>query len=409
MAITPVRPDARPFHVLAKPTGPICNLDCEYCFFLSKEALYPGDEFRMTAEVQERYIRQVLAQRSPEVAISWQGGEPTLMGLDFFRRAVELAERYRRPDQRVLHTLQTNGTRLDDEWAAFFKAHEFLVGLSVDGPREVHDRYRVDKGGKGTFDRVMRGWEALDRHAVDVNILCTIHAANQDRGLEVYRYFRDDLGARYVERVTQALLPLANLGWKTSRGEQRPLYVQEGDRVTDRSVRPDAFGRFLIEVFDEWVRRDVGRVFVQHFDAALANWCGLPPGVCVFSETCGHALAVEHNGDLHSCDHFVETKYRLGNIREQTLSEMVASPKQQTFGVAKLLTLPGECRRCDVRFACNGGCPKNRFGTTPDGEGGLNYLCEGYKAFYRHIDEPMRIMAGLLEQRRPAAEVVEYL
>ena len=404
------------FHVLAKPTGPICNLDCEYCFFLSKEALYPGAGFRMTPEVQERYIRQLVSsQRGPEVAVAWQGGEPTLAGLDFFRRGVELVERYRRPDQRVLHTIQTNGTRLDGEWARFFEEHGFLVGLSVDGPKEVHDRYRVDRGGRGTFDRVMRGWEALQRHGVDVNFLCTVHAANADRGPEVYRFFRDTLGAGFiqfipiVERVTEALLPLANLGWKTERGAKRPLYVQQGDRVTDRSVEPGAFGRFLIQVFDEWVRRDVGRVFIQHFDAALANWVGAPPGVCVFSETCGLSLAMEHNGDLYSCDHFVEPGHRLGNIRDRAMADLIASPKQQAFGIAKAAGLPAECRRCDVRFACQGGCPKNRFHRTPDGEEGLNYLCAGYKAFFRHIDEPMRIMAGLLAQGRPPAEVRQVL
>jgi uncharacterized protein len=414
MVVNRSEPDS--FHVLAKPTGPICNLDCEYCFFLSKEALYPGDRFRMSEEVQERYIRQlVTSQRGPEVALSWQGGEPTLMGLDFFRRSVELAERYRRPDQRVLHTIQTNGTLLDDEWAAFFRAHGFLVGLSLDGPRDIHDRYRVDRGGRGTFDRVMRGWEALRSREVDVNVLCTVHAANQERPLDVYRFFRDTLGAEYiqfipiVERVEEALLPLANLGWKTSRHEKRPLYVQAGDRVTDRSVDGEAFGRFLIGVFDEWVRRDVGRVYVQHFDAALANWYGAPPGVCVFSETCGLSLAVEHNGDLHSCDHFVEPKHRLGNIGERSLAELVGSPKQQTFGIAKLATLPAYCRSCDVRFACHGGCPKNRFTRTPDGEDGLNYLCPGYKAFFHHIDEPMRIMAGLLARQRPPSEVSAIL
>lgn len=400
------------FHVLAKPSGPTCNLDCEYCYFLSKEALYPGATFRMTEAVQERYIREVVrSQRGPEAVVAWQGGEPTLMGLDFFRRAVALAERYRRPDQRVLHTIQTNGTRLDGEWAAFFREHDFLVGLSVDGPQEIHDRYRVDRGGRGTFDRVMRGWDSLKSHGVDVNVLCTVHAANADHPLEVYRFFRDTMGVRFVqfipivERVTEALLPLANLGWKATRDGKRPLTAQEGDRVTDRSVEPEAFGRFLIEIFDEWVRRDVGRVFIQHFDAALASWVGVPPGVCVFSETCGRSLAMEHNGDLYSCDHFVEPKHLLGNIADQCMAELIATPRQQAFGVAKAAGLPSVCRRCDVRFACHGGCPKNRFRRTPDGEGGLNYLCPGYMAFFRHIDEPMRIMAGLLEQGRPAADI----
>ena len=404
------------FHVLAKPTGPVCNLDCEYCFFLSKEALYPDSEFRMTPEVQEQYVRQMVrSQQVEEVVIAWQGGEPTLAGLDFFRRGVALAEEYRRPGQRVLHTIQTNGTRLDDEWARFFAAHDFLVGLSLDGPAEIHDRYRVDRGGRGTFDRVLRGWTALKARDVDVNILCTVHAANSDRGLEVYRFFRDDLGAQFiqfipiVERVTESLLPLANLGWKTERGEKRPLYVQEGSRVTDRSVEPEAFGRFLIDVFDEWVRRDVGRVFVQHFEAALANWIGVPPGVCVFSEECGLSLAMEHNGDLYACDHFVEPKYRLGNITDRRMHELIASPQQRAFGIAKAAGLPSECRRCDVRFACNGGCPKNRFRETADGEPGLNYLCGGYKAFFRHIDRPMRIMAELVAEGRPAADVREVL
>ena len=404
------------FHVLAKPTGPVCNLDCEYCFFLSKEALYPDSRFRMTPEVQEQYVRQMVrSQQVEEVVIAWQGGEPTLAGLDFFRRGVELAERYRRPGQRVLHTIQTNGTRLDDEWARFFAAHDFLVGLSVDGPAAIHDRYRVDRGGRGTFGKVLRGWEALKARDVDVNILCTVHAANSDRGLEVYRFFRDDLGAEFiqfipiVERVTEALLPLANLGWKTERGEKLPLYVQEGTRVTDRSVEPEAFGRFLIDVFDEWVRRDVGRVFVQHFEAALANWVGLPPGVCVFSEECGLSLAMEHNGDLYACDHFVEPKYLLGNIMDRRMHELIASPKQGAFGIAKAAGLPSACQRCDVRFACNGGCPKNRFRETADGEPGLNYLCVGYKAFFRHIDEPMRVVAALVAEGRPAAEVREVL
>ena len=404
------------YHVLAKPTGAICNLDCEYCFFLSKEALYPGDEFRMPDGVLERYVRQLLAsQKGPQVTVAWQGGEPTLMGLDFFRRMVELVEKYRKPDQAIEHTLQTNGTRLDDEWAAFFREHDFLIGLSVDGPRAMHDRYRVDKGGKGTFDRVMRGWEALQRHGVEVNVLCTVHAANADHPVEVYRFFRDELGVRFiqfipiVERVEPELIQLANAGWRERPGGKRPLYTQTGRMVTDRSVKPDAFGRFLIGVFDEWVRRDVGRVFVQHFDAALASWHGTVPGVCIFQETCGRAVALEHNGDVYSCDHFVEPRYRLGNINERPLGDLVGSLKQQEFGVKKLITLPTYCRECEVRFACHGGCPKNRFIETPDGEPGLNYLCAGYRAFFRHVDIPMRIMAGLLSEGRPPAEVMTLL
>lgn len=401
------------FHLLAKPTGAICNLDCEYCFFLSKEQLYPGDRFRMTDTLLETYLRQLLeSHRTPEVTVAWQGGEPTMMGLEFFQRAVELVERHRRPWQRVLHTIQTNGVLIDARWAAFFKKHGFLVGLSVDGPREIHDRYRTDKRGQGSFGRVMAGYEQLRAHEVDVNVLCTVHAANQDRPLETYRFFRDEMGIRFiqfipiVERTTEALLPLAELGWSTSRKEKRPLYVQSGNQVTGRSVDPEVFGRFLIAIFDEWVARDVGEVFVQMFDAALANWHGEPAGLCVFSETCGNALALEHNGDLYSCDHYVEPAYRLGNITETPMAELVASARQREFGLAKRDTLPQYCRDCEVRHACHGECPRNRFLTTPDGEPGLNYLCAGYKPFFTHVAPAMRLMSELLKEGRAPSEIV---
>ncbi len=404
------------FHVLAKPTGAICNLDCKYCFFLSKEALFPGSRFRMGDDLLETYIRQLLeSHRAPEVTIAWQGGEPTLMKLDFFRRSVALVEQLKRPDQRIQHTIQTNGTTLDDEWGAFFKQHGFLVGLSVDGPREIHDAYRVDKGGKGTFDHVLRGWEVLLRHQVDVNILCTVHAANQERPLDVYRFFRDEMGAEFiqfipiVERVRESALAEASAGWHERPGRGRPLYLVEGDRVTERSVRPEPYGRFLVAIFDEWVRRDVGRVFIQHFDSALANWVRVPGAVCIFAETCGNAVALEHNGDLFSCDHYVEPGYRLGNIRDAHMIELIASPKQVRFGLDKRDTLPRYCRECDVRFACHGECPKNRFITTPEGEPGLNYLCAAYKTFFRHIDRPMKLMADLLRQGRYADEVMTIL
>jgi len=401
------------FHLLAKPTGAVCNLDCEYCFFLSKEMLYPGDRFRMADELLETYLSQLLeAHRTPEVTVAWQGGEPTMMGLDFFKRSVALVEQHRKPWQNIEYTIQTNGVLLDERWAEFFSEHRFLVGLSVDGPRELHDAYRVDKRGEGSFDRVMAGHEHLRSAGVDVNVLCTVHAANQDRALEVYRFFRDEMGVRFiqfipiVERATETLLPLANLGWSTERKEKRPLYVQAGSHVTERSVGPEAYGRFLIDVFDEWVRRDVGEVFVQMFDVALANWHGAPPSLCVFSETCGLALAMEHNGDMYSCDHYVEPDYLLGNIAETPMIEMVASERQQAFGRAKRDSLPQFCLDCDVRFACHGGCPRNRFTTTPDGEDGLNYLCPSYKAFFHHVDPAMGLMSRLLEQDRAPSEIV---
>jgi uncharacterized protein len=402
------------FHLLAKPTGAICNLDCEYCFFLSKEMLYPGSRFRMADDLLETYLRQLIEAhaRSPEVTVvAWQGGEPTMMGLDFFRRSVELAELHRMPHQRIAYTIQTNATLIDDEWAAFFKEHGFLVGVSIDGPREIHDTYRVDKGGRGSFDRVMAGLAQLRDRGVDWNALTTIHAANQDRGREIYRFLRDECGARFmqfipiVERATKETLPIANEGWGEGvRG--RPLYTQEGSLITERSISPEGYGRFLIDVFEEWARRDVGEVFVQMFDVALANWHGEPPSLCVHSETCGLALAIEHTGDLYSCDHFVEPAFKLGNIRDKHMIELIASPQQKQFGLDKRDTLPRFCLECDVRFACHGGCPKDRFVDDPYGEPGLNYLCPSFKAFFHHVDGPMRSMSALLAAGRAPSELV---
>jgi uncharacterized protein len=402
------------FHVMAKPTGAICNLDCEYCFFLSKEMLYPGSRFRMAAELQETYLRQLLEAhaRAPEVVVAWQGGEPTMMGLDFFRRSIELEHAFARPGQRILNTLQTNGTLLDDEWGEFLKRSGFLVGISIDGPPQMHDAYRVDKGGKPTFARVLQGLEVLKRHEVDWNVLTTIHAVNGDHGGEVYRFQRDELGARFIqyipviERATQATLPIADAGW--GHGVKgRPLYTQQGNLVTHRSVGPAQYGRFLIDVFEEWVRRDIGTVYVQMFDTALANWHGEPGGMCVHAKTCGLQLAIEHTGDLYSCDHYVEPGYLLGNIKDKHMLELIASPAQRKFGQDKFATLTKFCLDCDVRFACNGGCPKDRFATSPYGEPGQHYLCPGYKAFFHHVREPMQTMAGLLGANRAPAELMQ--
>ncbi|RME97934.1 MAG: anaerobic sulfatase maturase [Chloroflexi bacterium] len=402
------------FHVLGKPTGAICNLDCKYCFFLSKEMLYPGSRFRMADDLLETYIKQMLeSQRTPEVNLAWQGGEPTLMGLDFFRRVVELAEHYKQPGQSILHSLQTNGTQLDDAWCAFFKQHNFLIGLSVDGPRQLHNAYRVNKGGQGSFEQVMRGWNFLKKHQVDVNILCTVHAANADYPLDVYHFFRDELEAQFiqfipiVERATEPVLPLANLGWSARPGNDRPLYVQAGNLVTARSVQAEQYGRFLTTIFDEWVRRDVGQVYVQLFDVTLGSWMG-QHSLCVFAPTCGNALALEHNGDLYACDHYVEPDYRLGNITETHIIELVASEQQRKFGQDKLDSLPEYCRACQVRHACHGGCPRNRFINTPTGQPGLNYLCAGYKLFFNHVSQPMQMMANLLNHQRAPAEIMRW-
>jgi uncharacterized protein len=389
------------FHLLAKPTGAICNLDCAYCFFLDKEVFYPGSKFHMSDEVLERYIRQLIESHQVDpVNIAWQGGEPTLMGLDFYRKALDLAEKYRRPGMSFLHTMQTNGTLLDDEWGEFFKEHNFLIGISIDGPRELHDVYRVDKGGAPTFDKVMRGLRLLQKHGVDYNILTTVNRVNADHPLEVYRFLRDEAGTDWVQ-----FIPVV----ERINADGRTLY-QEGDTVSERSVLPEQFGRFLSTIFDEWVRNDVGRVYVQTFEAAVRNWVGLPSsGMCVFNETCGLGLAIEHNGDLYACDHFVEPNYLLGNIQDEHMIELVAADQQVKFGQDKRDTLPQYCLECDVRFACHGECPKNRFIQTPDGEPGLNYLCAGFKHFFHHIDHPAQVMAGLIRQGRPAAEVMGIL
>lgn len=384
----------RAFHIMAKPTGSACNLNCAYCFFLKKEALYPDSDFRMSDEVHEAYIRQLLeAHHVPEVTVAWQGGEPTLMGFDFYQRSIELQKKYQKPNTRIENTFQTNGILLDDDWCRFFRENNFLIGLSMDGPKELHDIYRKDKGGRGTFDRVVRAARLLQKHKVEFNVLCTVNATNGDHPLEVYRFFRDELEAPYIQ-----FIPIVERDNETGN--------QEGNTVTDRSVGAEQYGRFLIAIFDEWVKRDVGKMFVLNFDGALAGWLGMAGTVCIFGPTCGLGMALEHNGDLFSCDHFVEPMYRLGNILERPMIDLVASAKQRKFGLDKRNGLPSHCRQCDVLHICNGECPKNRFIETPDGEPGLNYLCAGYKAFFEHADRPMKIMAGLLRQGRQAAEIM---
>lgn len=382
------------YQVMVKPRGPICNLDCAYCYYLSKEQLFPGSDFVMSDELLEDFTRQYIqSQRVPQVTFAWQGGEPALLGVDFFRKAVAFQRKYAPPGMQVENAFQTNGTLLDDAWGAFFRENHFLVGISLDGPPGLHDRYRRDKGGHKTSGEVLRGLNILKKHQVDFNILCTVHAENAAHPLEVYRYFRDELGANFIQ-----FIPIVERGNKTG--------FQSGTKVTERSVDGRSYGDFLIAIFDEWVRRDVGTVFVQMFDVALTHWMGVPGGLCIFDETCGLALALEHNGDLFSCDHYVEPKSRLGNITQSGLGELVASYKQTQFGGAKRATLPRYCRECEVRFACNGGCPKNRIRHTPDGEPGLNILCEGYRTFFNHIDPAMRRMSDLLRHNRLAAEIM---
>jgi uncharacterized protein len=387
----------RAFHIMAKPSGSACNLNCEYCFFLKKGNLYPKSNFHMSDEVHEAYIRQLFeAHRVHQVTVAWQGGEPTLLGLDFFRRSVELQKKYAKPGTRIENTFQTNGILLNDEWCRFFHEQNFLVGLSVDGPKALHDTYRKDKGGRGTFDRVVRAARLLQKHRVEFNILCTVNRKNADHPLAVYRFFRDELKTNYIQ-----FIPIVERDNESG--------YQEGNKVTDRSVQPDPWGRFLIEIFDEWVKRDVGRTFVLNFDGALAGWLGMAGTVCIFGPTCGEGTALEHNGDLYSCDHFVEPNHFLGNILKTPMIELVASDEQRKFGQNKRDTLPQYCRNCEFIHICNGECPKNRFIATPDGEPGLNYLCEGYKVFFKHSDRPMKIMAGLIRRGRLAEEVMNVM
>ena len=401
---------------MVKPAGSRCNLDCKYCYFLSKERMYPESRFAMDDKLLELYIKQYMeSQQYPEVNFSWQGGEPTLMGLDFFEKAVRFQQKYARPGTRILNTIQTNGTLLDKKWCSFFKKYGFLVGLSIDGPEEVHDAYRIGKNGKGSFSRVIKGWQLLKDMGVQYNILCCVHAASQDKPLEVYNFFKDELEAQFiqfipiVERVTPDTLNIADSGWKEPGDKKRVLYTQSGDMVTCRSVTPKDYGKFLISIFDKWVRNDVGETFVQIFDVALGAWFGKPGGLCIFSPTCGNAMALEHSGDLFSCDHFVEPGYRLGNIKKKGMAELAFSKEQIEFGEHKLKSLTEFCRKCNVRFACHGGCPKNRFKKAPDGEPGLNYLCLAYKTFFNHIDRPMKTMVRLFKQHRPPADIMKIL
>jgi len=376
---------ARPFHVMAKPVGAACNLACRYCYYLSKERLYPGSTLRMSDEGLEEFIRQYIeAQPVLEISFVWQGGEPTLAGLDFYRQAVTLQQKYRKPGMQIQNAIQTNATLIDENWCRFFKENDFLVGVSLDGPQDLHDRYRVDRGGQGTFRRVMAGVELLQRFQVDFNILTTVHAANAGSPLEVYRFLRDDMQAQFIQ-----FIPIVE--------RQNESGFQEGYRVTRRSVSGKQYGRFLSTVFDEWVQQDVGQVFIQLFDVALAAWVGQPGGLCIFSETCGTAMVLEHNMDLYACDHFVEPDYLLGNLEKTALAEMAFSDGQIRFGNAKRDLLPLYCRDCEVLFVCHGGCLKNRIRKTPDGEEGLNILCEGYRAFFNHIRKPMESMAARLQ------------
>ena len=397
-------------HVMAKPAGSTCNLDCKYCFYLSKETLRGGPGTgEMSEETLELFIRQYIDGTSgPQVVFSWQGGEPTLRGVGFYRRVVALQKKYAKPNQRIENDLQTNGVLLNEEWAKFLKEHHFLVGLSIDGPRELHDAFRVNKGGAPTFDKVMAAARLLRKFGVPFNTLTCVHRLNASRPLDVYRFLRSELNSTYMQSIPIVQLKTfettAPQKWDESKlpivgsPEARPDHPNSA--VTDWSVDPDEYGYFLSRVFDEWRRKDFGKVLVNHFEALVAQHMGLPSQLCIYSEFCGKGVALEHDGSVYSCDHYVYPEYRLGTAQEKPLAEMVFSPEQVKFGYAKSETLPRYCRECSYLKDCWGECPKNRLIRTPDGEPGLNYLCAGLKQFYKHaLPEVDRIVAEIRQQQ----------
>ncbi len=394
------------FNIIAKPIGSLCNLDCSYCFYLEKEKLYAGsNKFRMNEKVLESYIRQFIETHGGStVDFVWQGGEPTLLGVDYFKKVVSLQRKYA-DGKTIRNAFQTNGVLLNDEWCAFFKEHDFLIGLSIDGPEEIHNRYRITKGGSGSFKQVMRGLEYLKKHEVEFNTLTCVQRDNSYKALQVYRFLKE-IGSQFMQ-----FIPIVErIGNQPDSSGLLLLAPQskEKDRVTEWSVEALQYGIFLQEIFDEWVRNDVGKHFIRIFDNALQAWYGMQANLCVFRETCGDALAIEHNGDLYSCDHYVFPDYKLGNILQTPLAELIRSPQQIRFGMDKQDTLPQYCLDCSYRFICNGGCPKDRFIKTPAGEDGLHYLCAGYKHIFSHIDLYMRFMADELKHKRPPANVMQW-
>ena len=397
------------FHAMAKPIGSTCNLDCTYCYYLSKEKLAQGPGTgRMTDETLEAFIQQyIVGTTGDEVVFSWQGGEPTLLGLDFFRKVIVFQKKHTKPGQRIENDLQTNGTLLDDEWCSFLKEHRFLVGLSIDGPKEIHDHYRVTKGGKPTFDLVFAAAQRLQRHGVPFNTLTCVHRFNGRKPLDVYRFLRQELGSTYIQFIPivehKHFERVAPQKWNDAElprdGEPAARPGNPNSIVTDWSVDPDDWGYFLTKVFDRWLRDDIGKVMVNHFETLVAQHLGFPSQMCVYTENCGTGVAVENDGSVYSCDHYVYPEYRLGNVKTGRLDEMVFSGEQIKFGQSKSASLPQYCRQCAFLKDCWGECPKNRFIRTPDGEPGLNYLCRGFKTFFAHaLPEVERIAATLSQQ-----------
>lgn len=398
-------PFASPLYLLAKPAGSRCNLACKYCYYLEKSLLFEKHSPQvMDDALLEKFIHDYIgAQTTQEVLFTWHGGEPLMRPLQFYKKAVALQRKYA-AGRRIDNCLQTNGTLLTDEWCRFFKEQGWLVGVSVDGTQEMHDAYRRAKGGGPSHHKVMQGIRLLQKHGVEWNALAVVNDFNADYPKEFYRFFKE-IGCRFIQftPIVERLLPHAD-------GRQLAAVEEEGTGgMMPFSVSPEQWGDFLIGIFDEWVKEDVGEYFVQLFDATLANWMGVQPGICTLARTCGHAGAIEWNGDVFACDHFVFPQYRLGNLREKSLVEMMYSPKQREFGRAKQTALPRQCRECRWLFACNGECPKNRFARTADGEKGLNFLCNGYRRFFEHVAPYMDWMKRELMANRPPAGIVDLL
>ncbi len=399
---------------MAKPVGPVCNLACQYCFYLEKQRYCRTQtKWRMSEAVLEAYVRQYISsQPVSEVHFAWQGGEPTLLGVDFYRKAVALQARYA-GTKTVFNSIQTNGTLLDTEWCEFFAANNFLVGISIDGPAELHNAYRHDKLHRPTFERVMRGLDLLKKYKVEFNTLTVVHRLNAEQPLEVYRFLKN-IGSRFIQFIplVERAAP-AHLHAEGYIFSEPTMPSQNANRnppdLMHWSVAPEQYGTFLCTVFDEWVRHDVGKVFVQLFDVTLSNWLGLGSGLCAFAERCGRALVLEHNGDVYSCDHYVYPPWKLGNIMHDELAALAVSAPQVKFGNDKFDTLATVCRSCSVLFLCNGGCPKHRFLPAPNGEYALSYLCTGYKKFFRHVAPYMQTMAWLLETNQAPARIMEFL
>ena len=391
---------------MIKPVGAICNLDCTYCYYLHKETLLgSSSKFQISDEILEAHIRQYIeGQDASEVVFTWQGGEPTLLGIEFYEKVIELQNKYKRPNQGIENDLQTNGTLLDEEWAKFLRRHNFLVGLSIDGPKELHDAFRIAKNGSPTFDKVLAATELLRKYEIKFNTLTVVNRLNARRPLDVYRFLRSEVRPHEMQFIPsvepKVFCSVAPQNWNP---QTAPFYNSTAAHpgtpdsvVTDWSVDPGDWGYFLCKVWDEWYRRDYGKVFVNLFETAVAQWMGKDAQVCVYHEFCGKGVALEHDGSLYSCDHYVYPDYKLGNISETSSSQMVFSEKQMKFGLNKFYSLPRRCLTCDFLFACNGECPKNRLIRTPEGELGLNYLCSGFKEFWAHIDHDVRDICRLI-------------